>query len=492
MGFSISKFVRDGTIKRSMTAYSSEFEQESESGLVEKFEAMLQARTSCFFDVEEVEALADYYLEKGNHAKARKAINHGLGIHPGSPAIMLRKAQAMLMIKEPKRALEILTYLEAAQPMNTEVLLFKAMVHRNLSDHEGTKSCLIKAIDTTPDNKEEIFLDLAFEQEMVEDYQGAIESLIQSLEINPNHEASLFELGYCYDMAQELETGVTFFQKYLDENPYSFVGWYNLALCFEKLSLFEKAIESVDYCIAIKEDFTNAYTLKGNLYTSLDQDALAVMAYTESIPYDEENPVVYVSIGECCERLGRIGEAYMNYKKALDLDPNYVDALMGMGALKELEQDFTSSVAFYKEALAQDDTNLDNWHIMAELLLKVGKIDEAEKAYAFMSRTFVHDEESWAALAEIKSSRQQYAEAVEIIEEALSLVTGTNDLQWHLAKHLIKLGKSAQAVDVLAGALSKDPSGSKFFLSIFPDAAQIANIAALIDIYSQAPSKDEL
>ncbi|MCA1764440.1 MAG: tetratricopeptide repeat protein [Flavobacteriales bacterium] len=387
---------------------------------------MLQTRTSSFFDVEEIEELADYYLEKGNHAKARKVVKHGLGIHPGSPAIMLRKAQAMLMIKEPKRALEILNYLEAAQPMNTEVLLFKAMVHRNLSDHEGTKSCLIKAIDTTPDHKEEIFLDLAFEQEMVEDYDGAIESLIQSLEINPNHEASLFELGYCFDMAQELETGVEFFQKYLEENPYSFVGWYNLALCFEKLSLFEKA------------------------------------------------------------------EAYVNYKKALELDPNYVDALMGMGALKELEQDFTSSIAFYKEALSHDDTNLDNWHIMAELLIKIGKIDDAEQAYAFMSRTFIHDEESWAALAEIKSSRRQYAEAVEVIEEALSLVSGTNDLQWHLAKHLVKMGKSSRALDVLAEALSKDPSGSKFFLSIFPDAAQIANIAALIDIYAQAPSKDEL
>ncbi|MFN2430125.1 MAG: tetratricopeptide repeat protein [Cryomorphaceae bacterium] len=475
-----------------MTGYSSEFHPESESGLVEKFEDMLQTRTSRFFDVEEIEELADYYLEKGNHAKARKVVKHGLGIHPGSPAIMLRKAQAMLMIKEPKRALEILNYLEAAQPMNTEVLLFKAMVHRNLSDHEGTKSCLIKAIDTTPDHKEEIFLDLAFEQEMVEDYDGAIESLIQSLEINPNHEASLFELGYCFDMAQELETGVEFFQKYLEENPYSFVGWYNLALCFEKLSLFEKAIESVDFCIAIKDDFTNAYTLKGNLYTSLDQDVLAISAYAESIPFDEENPVVYVSIGECCERLGRVSEAYVNYKKALELDPNYVDALMGMGALKELEQDFTSSIAFYKEALSHDDTNLDNWHIMAELLIKIGKIDDAEQAYAFMSRTFIHDEESWAALAEIKSSRRQYAEAVEVIEEALSLVSGTNDLQWHLAKHLVKMGKSSRALDVLAEALSKDPSGSKFFLSIFPDAAQIANIAALIDIYAQAPSKDEL
>mgnify|MGYP001048572894 FL=1 len=474
-----------------MIEYSSNLYSESESGLIDKFEDMIQNRTSCFFDVEEVEILADYYLDKGNHAKARKAIEHGLKIHPSSPSILLKKAQVFLMIKEPKKSLKILNYLEAAEPMNTELLLFKAVVHRNLRDHEGTKHCLIKALNYASENKEEIFLDLAFEQELVEDYSGAIESLIQSLEINPNHEASLFELGYCFDMAQELESGIEFFQNYLNKLPYSFVGWYNLALCYEKLSLFEKAIESVDFCIAIKEDFTNAYILKGNLYTSMDMDVQAIEAYTESLLQDDENPMIYAGIGECFERMGQIEEAEANYKQALEIEPTYVDALMGMGAIKESQKDFVSSISFYREALNYDELNLDNWHILAEALVKTKRTHEAEQAYRFMCKTFVDDEESWANLAEIISVLHDEKAAVEIIEEGLNHVEDPNDLNWHLAKHLIKGGKLDKAIDVLNEELPKSDDNGKFFLSIFPDAAQIPNIAGLIELYSQEDREDE-
>ena len=474
-----------------MIEYSSNLYSESESGLIDKFEDMIQNRTSCFFDVEEVEILADYYLDKGNHAKARKAIEHGLEIHPGSPAILLKKAQVFLMIKEPKKSLKILNYLEAAEPMNTELLLFKAVVHRNLSDHEGTKHCLMKALSYASENKEEIFLDLAFEQELAEDYSGAIESLIQSLEINPNHEASLFELGYCYDMAQELENGIEFFQNYLDKLPYSFVGWYNLALCFEKLSLFEKAIESVDFCLAIKEDFTNAYILKGNLYTSMDMDVQAIEAYTESLLHDDDNPMVFAGIGECYERMDQLEEAEANYKQALEIDPTYVDALMGMGAIKESQKDFVSCISYYREALNYDELNLDNWHILAEVLVKTDRLHEAKQAYQFMSKTFVDDEESWANLAQITAVIEDHNAAVEVIEEGLGFVTEANDLNWHLAKHLIQSGKLERATEILNEELPKSDDNGKFFLSIFPDAAQIPNIAGLIELYSQGDREDE-
>src|SRR5690606_10980632 len=331
-----------------MTEYSSNFYSESNPRLIEKFEEMLKSRNSYFFDVEDIEFLVDYYIERGVHHKARKAAIHGLSLYPNSSALLLKQAHALLVGKKPVKALEILDYLEAAEPLNTEMLLFKAVVHRNLSDYEGTKSCLIKALNATSENKEDIYLDLAFEQEMVEDYVGAIQSLKQSLEINPEHEPSLFELGYCYDMAQELENGVDFFQNYVDDYPYSFVGWYNLALCFEKLSLFEKAIEAIEYCLVIKDDFVNAHILHANMLTSCDRDKEAIDAYMESLEYDPKNPMVYAAIGECFERMEMWSLAEANYLEALKLDPKYVDALMGLGAVKDFEHNYTESLSLYR------------------------------------------------------------------------------------------------------------------------------------------------
>ncbi len=475
-----------------MTEYSSEYYFESDPTLIERFESMLSKGHSYFFDVEDIESIADHYLERGNHGKAGKAIEHGLGIHPHSSALMLKKAHTLLVLKQPRKALKILDFLEATEPTNTEMLLFKAVVHRNLSDHEGTKACLMKALKATPNNQEEIFLDLAFEQEMADDFEGAIQSLKQSLEINPDYEASLFELGYCFDMADNLENGIDYFTKFLDENPYNFVGWYNLSLCYEKLGLWEMAIQSVDYCIAIKDDFTNAYILRGNLYTNLEQDDLAINSYSESLLHDEKNPMVYTAIGECFERLNDMGQAEANYLAALDIDAHFTDALMGMGAVKEAGLNYTEAIAWYKQAIALDELNLDNWHIYAEALTEVGKTDEAEKVYNEMIENFGDDEESWMSLADVQALKSGHSVAIETIQRAMGRIPQSTDLVWHHCKHLLSAGKLRQAEELMSVALSENPEGSQYFLNIFPQAMQFPNIAALIEIYFQSPSDNEL
>ncbi len=474
-----------------MTEYSSNFYNEPNPALIEKFEDMLKLRNSYFFDVEEIEILADHYLEKGIYHKARKAVNHGLQLFPQSSCLLLKQAQTLLLGKKPKKAMEILDYLEASEPQNTEMLLFKAVVHRNLSDFEGTKSCLLKALNTSSENKEDIYLDLAFEQEMVEDYKGAIESLKQSLAINPDHEPSLFEIGYCFDMADELEKGITYFHKYLDNSPYSFVGWYNLALCYEKLSFFEKAIEAVEYCLAIKDDFVNAHILRANMYTSCDNDVKAIEAYNDALEHDSTNPMVYAAVGECFERLELWTLAHENYSYALNLDPNYADALMGMGAIKEHEENYIESAKLYKEALNQDELNIDNWHIYAELLVKTERLEEAEAAYVKIIETFLDDEEAWIALADIHAKAHGHLSAVETLEKATTQLSLSQDIPWHLAKHLIKAGKLEHGFEILGNALAENAKGCKYFLNIFPESVLFPNIAALIELYTQAQSKDE-
>ncbi len=446
---------------------------------------MLKERNAVFFDVEEIESLADYYLDKTNSRKARLAVNHGLTLFPGSSSLLLKKAQVFAASKESQKALEILEFLEAAEPTNTDMLLFKAVVHRSLSDHEGTKSCLLKALKNSPENREEIFMDLAYEQQIANDYDGAIESLKESLKINPQHEASLFELSYCFEMSNQIEKGVTFFQKYLDYHPYNFVAWYNLALCFEKIGLYEKGIEACEFAMAIREDFVSGYILKGNLHTSMDMDQQAMETYRESLKFDNENPLVYTAIGECQERLEMWEGAEFNYKKALAIDPEYIDALMGLGALREQEGNLKQAISFYREAVSKDDFHLDNKHILVEALVKDGNAIEAIKHLEEMIKIFPDDAETWIVLAEVYSEGNPM-EAVGLLDEAIDKIPGDYDVKWQRIKHLLKAGKTEQAAESFAECYVEQPEGLKYFLTIFPEAVQFPNIAGLIDIQEQA------
>lgn len=475
-----------------MTEYSSNFYSDSNPELIEKFEEMLRLQKSYFFDVEEIEILADYYLDRGSYHKAKKAVAHGLSLFPKTSALLLKQAHTLVLGKKPVKALEILNYLEAAEPTNTEMLLFKAVVHRNLSDFEGTKSCLMKALETASENQEDIYLDLAFEQEMVEDYEGAIESLKKSLEINPEHEPSLFELGYCFDMIDSVEEGIEFFNNYIDEYPYSFVAWYNLSLGYEKLGLTEKAIEAIEFCLAIKDDFLNAQLLYGNMLAECDRNMEAIEAYTEALKFDPSSPVIYAAIGECYERTEMWQDAEYNYRKALDINPDSIDALMGMGSVREFEQKYNESINLYKRALALDELNQDNWHIYAELLVKLERYTEAEEAYKKLLSFFSDDEDAWIALAEVEAKLHDSITAFETLQKVALQFPSSMDIKWYKIKHLILSGNIETACQELSDALSIEPSEGKNFINIFPESILIPNIADLLDLYTQPQRKDEL
>ncbi|MCA1752956.1 MAG: hypothetical protein LC670_14425 [Flavobacteriales bacterium] len=67
-----------------MTGYTSDYFSDGDEDSVERFEDMLRSNASYFFDVDEIESVCDFYFDRGNHTKARKAIEHGLELHPGS------------------------------------------------------------------------------------------------------------------------------------------------------------------------------------------------------------------------------------------------------------------------------------------------------------------------------------------------------------------------------------------------------------------------
>src|SRR5690606_40726904 len=103
-----------------MTEYSSNFYSESNPRLIEKFEEMLKSRNSYFFDVEDIEFLVDYYIERGVHHKARKAAMHGLSLYPQSSALLLKHAHTLLMCIKPVLAMELLNYMVAAESLNSD------------------------------------------------------------------------------------------------------------------------------------------------------------------------------------------------------------------------------------------------------------------------------------------------------------------------------------------------------------------------------------
>ena len=197
------------------------FDRDQQKGCVQRYEAMLHRDGQGFFDVEEFELIIDHYLEQNDTRSAKQVLDLAQVQHPGSLDIMFSEAIVLMNMGRLNKALEVLDAIGKIEPFNEEVHLHKAGIYSQLRNYRRAVEHYKRALDLAEEGKDDILLDLAFEYENLEAFDQAIDHLKQALDINPENEAVLYELAYCYDLANAHQAAVAFFKRFTNEYPYS-------------------------------------------------------------------------------------------------------------------------------------------------------------------------------------------------------------------------------------------------------------------------------
>ena len=270
--------------------------------LIKRFENLLANNTSGFFDADEFDILIDYYLTANQYQNAIKAVDFALAQYPYSIDFIIRKAQLISTNKETRKALELLARAEKLDPVYPEIFMTRGSIYSLSGLPEKAIENFKKAIEHAGESKELIedgYLYLAFEHETLEEFDDAIFCLKKTIELNPKNDAALYELSFCFEVTAKDTEAVEYFNTFLDKHSYSNCAWFNLGVVYNRLGLFEKAIEAYDYVIAIKEDFAPAYFNKANSLANIDQLKEAIACYEETFKFEKPEAITYCYIAEC-------------------------------------------------------------------------------------------------------------------------------------------------------------------------------------------------
>jgi len=159
---------------------------------------------------------------------------------------------------------------------------------------------------------------LAYNQLISNDYQGAIEHYSQSLKYDPSTVEAYNGRGQAYFQIRKYP---------------------------EALSDFTKAIEAG---IVTPKLFLN----KGKCLVILNRAPEAVPDLNRSIELEPKSPEAFYFRGVAHEKGGDIPKALADYGQALQLNPNYVEALVNRGLLRTKGEQFSEAVTDYTAALA--------------------------------------------------------------------------------------------------------------------------------------------
>jgi len=447
---------------------------------LERFESYLKNGKIDFLDSDRLEAIIDHYLITSQYSKAKSCAEHALEYFSFNLNLQLRLAQSMGAMGQLKEALGVLSKIEKSEIVSFEVVLTKASIFSQLRDSKNAIKYFRDSLTLgEPEDKDEIYLDLAMEHENLKDYKGALEVLKEAIKYNPKNEGAIYEIAFCYDQLKDYEKAIQCYSDFIDDNPYSFTAWYNLGNAYSKSESFEKAIWAYDYCVLINDDFGPVYFNLGNAYLSLEKYQLSIESFNKCMELDGEDPIALCYIGEAHEQLGELNLAKEFYKKSLELSPMLPDAWLGLGIVEDLQGRTREAITLIKKANELDPDNAGIYSVLAGAYEKLEDFDSAIENYKLALEKDKNDNDCLTSCVNLISNKS-------LIESLEFLETSCTDVEKSIApllkvNILWKLGRKEEAIYFYSEYAAFNKEKAKELFQIYPDLKQHTSLYRIIE-----------
>jgi tetratricopeptide (TPR) repeat protein len=451
--------------------------------LIERFGAMLKEKMQYFFDVDEFEAIIDYYYDNAEYELSLKATEQALLQHPGYTGFKVREARLMAINKKYYEALEMLNHVELLEPANEEIYLTKGEIYSLMNKHELAIEEYKKSIPYT-DQPEEIYANIAFEFENLNDYPNTIKFLKKALSIKPGSENLIHEIAFFFEITGREDDAIEFFTEFLDKNPYSKVAWFNLGIFYNSIEFYEKAIEAYEFTLAIDETFASAYFNIANSYSGLKLYRKSISFYEETFKYEEPEAITYYYIGESYENLDELNEALHHFNKALDMDDKLAEAWAGIGRIFVKQYMDKTAIKYFQKAIELMPLNDEFKYELAMLYFNSKMTAKASELFKDIVRHDSQYIEAWINYSVCVSLDMGLEKSIDIIEEALEYNKNEATLWYRLAGLLYKTGKVQQAYFYIETALKLNFDKHAELLSFMPELNQESRFNELLGSYS--------
>lgn len=167
--------------------------------------------------------------------------------------------------------------------------------------------------------------------------------------------------------------------------------------------LFDQAIEAYAKAIEIRPFFADAHVGLGEAKAAKGDVDGAISAYQKALGHNPFNPRVHVSLGKIYfGEKGLYYEAVGAYKKAIDLDPRYVDARMGLAEVYEDKGLYREAIAEYRRVVELEPKSTGAHYNLALVYEKVDPREAIELWERYIALAVsIPSEKDWVDMARL-------------------------------------------------------------------------------------------
>ena len=432
-----------------------------------KFESMLKTNKTLFFDSEEFEDIILHYLDMGKPALAKKALKLALEQHPKSTGLKLVQVEMLVYDDKLDTAEKMLNELFAIEPNNDEAYIQKASIYSKRDNHAEAIRLLKIALQHTEDLAD-VYNLIGMEYLFMDELEMAKENFIKCLDEDPEDQASLYNVVYCYEFLDQNQLAIDYLNKYINQNPYSEIAWHQIGRLHYGLKQYPEAVRAFDFATIIDDEFLGAFMEKAKAHERLKEYDLAIENYNQTIALDDPTSYALLRIGKCYEKLGNKSLALKYYNKTVHEDPLLDKGWIAITDFYIKEKNYTKALYFANKALAIDNQNAAYWKRYASINKKLNLFEEAEFGYRKAVEFGDTKLDNWLYWVDILQFQGEFDLAAKALLQALAFFPEEAEIEYRLAGIYFTLSDIEKATFHLATALRQNFDKQTIIENLFP------------------------
>lgn len=339
------------------------------------------------------QSLYSFYRQNGQTNEARRVLDQAARQPRPDAPFLVDLAMLHLLEDTPKRnstnilvsarARDALKRAAAMSPTNFVVLQKLAQGLRLTGETKKASEVYQKLLEQFPGvpGAREDLADMLLRSN---DTQGAAEQLEAIIRDNPTNPQAYYLLGAIAYESQKYAEAVDHYRKALLLNPAFEQVYYDIAAA--KIALNE-ALDALDYLRQAEKRFKPSFIgefFSGVAFVRLKEFTNAVQHFTaaeivaKAADSNRLTPTFYFQFGTACERAGRIAEAESHFDKALQLSPDFAEALNYLGYMwADRGTNLDRARRMIERAVSLQPTNAAYLDSLGWVLFKQGHLKEA-------------------------------------------------------------------------------------------------------------------
>jgi tetratricopeptide (TPR) repeat protein/2-polyprenyl-3-methyl-5-hydroxy-6-metoxy-1,4-benzoquinol methylase len=233
---------------------------------------------------------------------------------------------------------------------------------------------------------------------------------------------------------------------------------FNLGNLNYRTGEFELALRNYQVAIGIRPDFADAFVAMANAHDSLGRTAEAIESYKSALQINPGNAEIHFNLGVLATIQGRHEEAKNSLRRAIGIRSDHASAHYWLGRVLHALGRSDEALESLQQAIRVEPTMHDAHFGMALIMQSLHPSPRLEEAASSLRRAadikpdFAHGH---YALGLVLSRLERLEAAEASLRRALSIEPKSDEILYALATTLLALGKSPEAVPLMARTLDR-------------------------------------